>query len=112
MTGVGPPLVETRALTKEFPVGSSLTRALTRKPREVLVAVDDVSLTIQRGETLVGVGESGSGKSTLGRLLLQLERPTSGDICSTASIIDASESAAPTRKRSDRVHPYCRSTRR
>jgi peptide/nickel transport system ATP-binding protein/oligopeptide transport system ATP-binding protein len=94
MTGVGPPLVETRALTKEFPVGSSLTRALMRKPRDVLVAVDDVSLTIQRGETLGVVGESGSGKSTLGRLLLQLERPTSGDILfDGASIIDASGTA-------------------
>src|SRR6185436_6118424 len=51
-----------------------------RKPRETLVAVDDVSLSIERGETLGVVGESGSGKSTLGRLLLQLERPTSGDI--------------------------------
>jgi len=74
------PLVETRHLTKEFPVGSSLVRVVTRKPRETLVAVDDVSLSIERGETLGVVGESGSGKSTLGRLLLQLERPTSGDI--------------------------------
>jgi oligopeptide/dipeptide ABC transporter ATP-binding protein len=80
MGDVMPPLVETRGLTKEFPVGSGIVRALTRKPREALVAVDDVSLTIERGETLGVVGESGSGKSTLGRLLLQLERPTSGDI--------------------------------
>jgi oligopeptide/dipeptide ABC transporter ATP-binding protein len=94
MTGVEPPLVETRGLTKEFPVGSSLTRAIMRKPREVLVAVDDVSLAIERGETLGVVGESGSGKSTLGRLLLQLERPTAGDILfNGTSIIDASESA-------------------
>ncbi len=74
------PLVETRGLTKEFPVGSSVVRMVTRKPRETLVAVDDVSLSIERGETLGVVGESGSGKSTLGRLLLQLERPTAGDI--------------------------------
>jgi oligopeptide transport system ATP-binding protein len=39
-----------------------------------------VSIAVPRGETLGVVGESGSGKSTLGRLLLQLERPTSGDI--------------------------------
>jgi len=94
MDGVTSPLVETRGLTKEFAVGSSLVHALTRRPREALVAVDDVSLSIQRGETLGVVGESGSGKSTLGRLLLQLERPTSGDILfDGASIIDASGSA-------------------
>jgi ABC-type Fe3+/spermidine/putrescine transport system ATPase subunit len=64
---------------------------VTRKPRETLVAVDDVSLLIERGETLGVVGESGSGKSTLGRLLLQLERPTSGDILFEGrSIVDAS----------------------
>jgi oligopeptide/dipeptide ABC transporter ATP-binding protein len=90
MDGVSPPLVETRGLTKEFPVGSGVLRTLTRKPREALVAVDDVSLTIARGETLGVVGESGSGKSTLGRLLLQLERPTAGDILfDGSSILDA-----------------------
>jgi oligopeptide transport system ATP-binding protein len=81
MDGVAaPPLVETRGLTKEFAVGHSLARTLTRRPREALVAVEDVSLSIRRGETLGVVGESGSGKSTLGRLLLQLEQPTAGDI--------------------------------
>jgi ABC-type oligopeptide transport system ATPase subunit len=90
MNDVASPLVETRGLTKEFGVGSGVTHFLTRKPRESLVAVDDVSLSIQRGETLGVVGESGSGKSTLGRLLLQLERPTSGEILfDGASIIDA-----------------------
>jgi oligopeptide/dipeptide ABC transporter ATP-binding protein len=90
MNDVATPLVETRGLTKEFGVGSGVAHFLTRKPRESLVAVDDVSLSIQRGETLGVVGESGSGKSTLGRLLLQLERPTSGEILfDGASIIDA-----------------------
>jgi oligopeptide/dipeptide ABC transporter ATP-binding protein len=91
---VSTPLVETRGLTKEFHVGSSVLRAVTRKPRETLVAVDDVSLSIARGETLGVVGESGSGKSTLGRLLLQLERPTSGDILfDGTSIVEGGASA-------------------
>ena len=43
-------------------------------------AVDGVSFTIRRGETLGLVGESGCGKTTTGRCILQLERPTSGSI--------------------------------
>jgi oligopeptide/dipeptide ABC transporter ATP-binding protein len=67
------PLVETRGLTKTFKVGGGITRT-------PLIAVEDVSIVVPRGETLGVVGESGSGKSTLGRLLLQLERPSAGDI--------------------------------
>ena len=44
------------------------------------MAVDDVSLSIRRGETIGLVGESGSGKSTFGRLILQLSEPTAGEI--------------------------------
>jgi len=72
-------LLETRSLTKHFPQQGGLVRRL-RGEVSPLVAVEDVSLSIQRGETLGLVGESGSGKSTFGRLLLQLEKPTSGDI--------------------------------
>jgi oligopeptide/dipeptide ABC transporter ATP-binding protein len=74
------PLVETRALTKHFPLHGAWARRLRGHPPNVLVAVEDVSLAIQRGETVGLVGESGSGKSTLGRLLLQLYTPTSGDV--------------------------------
>ena len=73
------PLLETRGLTKHFPQQGGLVRRL-RGQEHPLVAVEDVSLAIERGETLGLVGESGSGKSTFGRLLLQLEKPTSGDI--------------------------------
>ena len=73
------PLLETRSLTKEYPVSVGVRRTL-RRERDSLVAVDDVSISIERGRTLGIVGESGSGKSTLGRLLLRLERPTAGEI--------------------------------
>jgi peptide/nickel transport system ATP-binding protein len=75
-----PPILETRHLTKHFPVSGRLTRRLRGDPPRALVAVEDVSLAIRRGETVGLVGESGSGKSTFGRLLLQLHKPTSGEI--------------------------------
>lgn len=45
-----------------------------------LVATDDISLEIDRGETLALVGESGSGKTTVGRCILRLEEPTAGEV--------------------------------
>lgn len=49
-------------------------------PKGMLHAVDDIDLSIRRGTTLGVVGESGCGKSTLGRTILQLIKPTSGQI--------------------------------
>jgi peptide/nickel transport system ATP-binding protein len=69
------PLVELRHLTKAF-TGESI---FGRSSGEVR-AVDDVSVTIERSETLGLVGESGSGKSTLGRLVLRLIEPTYGEV--------------------------------
>ena len=73
----GDNLVEVRNLRVNFPV-----KAGWIIPRTVglIKAVDDVSLTIRRGETLGLVGESGCGKTTLGRAILRLEKSESGDI--------------------------------
>jgi len=69
-------ILEVRNLVKHFPVGGGF---LGGKPA-LVKAVDGVSFSIRRGETLGLVGESGCGKTTTGRCILQLERPTSGQI--------------------------------
>jgi len=70
-------LVEVRNLVKVYPLGESVYGGAAKGE---VRAVDDVSLTIEAGETLGVIGESGSGKSTLGRLVLRLIEPTSGEI--------------------------------
>ncbi|HQA48959.1 MAG TPA: ATP-binding cassette domain-containing protein, partial [Bacillota bacterium] len=69
-------MLEIKNLKKYFPVkGSGFFR-----PRALVKAVDGVSFTLDKGETLGLVGESGCGKSTVGRLILGLIRPTEGEI--------------------------------
>jgi len=75
-TGDAVPIIETRDLTRYFNVG----HGGFGRGRTVLKAVDGVSVSIRRGETLALVGETGSGKTTFGRLLLGLYKPTAGDI--------------------------------
>jgi oligopeptide transport system ATP-binding protein len=69
-------ILEVRDLVKHFEVGGGLFGG----PPGVVKAVDGVSFAIRRGETLGLVGESGCGKTTTGRCILQLERPTSGQV--------------------------------
>ena len=70
-------LIEVKNLKMYFPVTAGII--FQRKVADVK-AVDDVSFFIRRGETLGLVGESGCGKSTTGRAILQLYRPTSGEV--------------------------------
>jgi oligopeptide transport system ATP-binding protein len=68
-------LLDVRHLVKEFPARGGLFRAAS-----MMRAVDDVSFSIDEGETFGLVGESGSGKTTTGRCILRLIEPTSGEV--------------------------------
>jgi oligopeptide/dipeptide ABC transporter ATP-binding protein len=70
------PLLEVQHLKMRFPVRGGIFR----RPVGKVYAVDDVSLAIAPGETVGLVGESGCGKTTVGRCILQLYRPTAGQV--------------------------------
>ena len=71
------PVLTLKDIRKHFRLGDSF---LGLGPARIVKAVDGVSLSLMRGETLALVGESGCGKSTLGRLALRLIEPTGGEI--------------------------------
>jgi oligopeptide/dipeptide ABC transporter ATP-binding protein len=74
------PLLEVQDLAKAFPIRRSALQALRRAPRRAVHALNGVSLTVDRGETLGIVGESGCGKSTLARCLVRLIEADAGTI--------------------------------
>ncbi len=76
MTTTEGPILETRALMKRFSIGTRFSA----EGRRTVHAVDNVSLTVRRGETLGLVGESGCGKSTLARCLVRLYDITGGQL--------------------------------
>ncbi len=68
------PIIEVKNLKQYFPINTGMFKTTPLK------AVDDVSFSINKGETLGLVGESGCGKTTVGRTLLHLYKPTAGEI--------------------------------
>lgn len=68
--------ITVKNLVKYFPVHGGILKKVV----DWVQAVDDVSFTVQKGETLGLVGESGCGKSTVGRTMLRLMEPTSGTV--------------------------------
>lgn len=91
-------LLEVRRLKKYFPINAGL---LNRTVGYVK-AVDDISFTIQPGETFGLVGESGSGKSTVGRTILRLHEKTSGDV-----LLRESPFTGCPKRRSASLDPRC-----
>lgn len=87
------PVLEVRNAGREFLLDAGLF-----KPKRVLRAVEDVSLKVERGETLGLVGESGCGKSTLSRMMLGLLAPSSGEILFEGVPVAKLERAAMARR--------------
>ena len=96
------PLIEVKDLKQYFNINMGLLKS---KP---LKAVDGVSFTINKGETLGLVGESGCGKTTVGRTLLHLYKPTAGEIWYDGKKIESKHDIAEFRKKATMVFqdPY------
>ncbi|MDR2657013.1 MAG: ABC transporter ATP-binding protein [Oscillospiraceae bacterium] len=92
---VGEPVIEMSGLSKHFRLSSGLFSS----NKQVVRAVDDVSLTINRGEIVGLVGESGSGKTTLARVILGLTPPSASTV-----YVDGIDVAHPAAKDRDRLH--------
>ena len=96
------PLIEVKDLKQYFPISTGM---FSSKP---LKAVDGVSFSIKKGETLGLVGESGCGKTTVGRTLLHLYKPTAGEIWYDGKLIKTKNDIKEFRKKATMVFqdPY------
>ncbi|MFN6999902.1 MAG: ABC transporter ATP-binding protein [Elioraea tepidiphila] len=97
------PLLEVNDLKKHFPIRSGFLSGISG----YVYAVDGVSFSINRGETLSLVGESGCGKSTVGRTVLRLIEPTAGQVLLDGERIDdlPARRLRPLRRRMQVVFP-------
>ena len=95
-------LVQVKGLKQYFPVSTGFLKTT------MLKAVDGVSFDIRKGETLGLVGESGCGKTTVGRSLLQLYKPTAGEVWFDGKLIGSKESMKEFRRKAQMVFqdPY------
>lgn len=79
------PLIEARCITREF------SQAKLFAQKKVVHALDEVSLAVERGQTLGILGESGCGKSTLARILSGLDRPTAGEVLFDGEVVSSAK---------------------
>jgi oligopeptide/dipeptide ABC transporter ATP-binding protein len=93
-------VVTGEGVSKWFPVRQGVLEALRGKPKRFVKAVDDVSLSVYRGECMGLVGESGCGKSTQARTIIRLYEPTKGRI-----IVDGTDITRLTGKALRAVRP-------
>ena len=100
--GTNQPLIEVKDLKEYFNISMGMFKS---KP---LKAVDGVSFTINKGETLGLVGESGCGKTTVGRTILHLYKPTAGEIWYDGKKIETKADIHDIRKKATMVFqdPY------
>jgi len=104
-----PAVLEAAGVSRTFDVSKPwLQRALSRAPRQVLRAVDDVSFAIPKGRTLSLVGESGCGKSTVARLAVGLYAPSGGEIRFEGQPLSAARAQPALRRRMNMIFqdPY------
>jgi len=87
-------ILEVHNLKKYFTV----QRDFFGRPTACLKAVDDVSFSIRKGETLGLVGESGCGKSTLGRTIIHLYKPTAGEVLFNGKVIKSQKDETELRR--------------
>ena len=74
------PILNVSHLSKTFPIKRNIAEIVRKKEQKYVRAVEDVTFSIKKGETLGLVGESGCGKSTLSKTLIRLYKPDDGKI--------------------------------